>query len=169
VNDLAHALDNDVLSFLPLWGRQLVVLVVFAVVGFLFLRWFVRHGLPRLAAASAGPLAGAVGALGLVFLLPEFGVTRLLTHRGKPVPGVVYAYGDNVARLTAGTQGLLRKALRKLGILRRTPAIVVLVLLAALFARWDTSQCAGTAKGMCVSPVTQWRHELATWRTAQKA
>jgi len=169
VSELVSALENGLLGSLPLWIRELVVLAVFAALGFPLTRLLVRSVIPWLGNVLVEPLTWVAEMLGRAALFLDFAAARTLTRLERPLPAALYAYGDAVGATTRATREVLRKALRGLRVLRATPAIVIVLLMVAVFAQWNSSHCSATSRGKCVSPVSQWHKSLDAWRAKRHA
>lgn len=155
-------LGTDLLSFLPVWLRQLVVAVVLVFLAGLLVGWLARKFLPWAGPALARVLAGAVRLVGYVLLLLEYLPARMLWSIRLRPPGFLYAFDNLIVLSVTGAESALQTGLGATRYLAKTPKWMVVVALLLVLGGWNQSRCqAGDSS--CQRPIDAWRSTTAEW------
>lgn len=158
----AFSIGTDLLSFLPLWLRQLLVAVGLTILAAVGISWSLRRFLPWAGPALAHLVSGLLRLVAYLLVMVEYLPTRGLRFLRLRPPALFYAYGEVVGRGLAASESTVRTGLGILRHLRGTPQWLVVVALVFALGGWNQAQC-GSGDPDCQRPIDEWRNTAADW------
>lgn len=151
--DTVLTMTMGVLSWLPgQWPLVVALPVLFLAVN-LVLVWLIRLCWPLVGPVVGGVVRWLLTAAGLVLLLPEFLITRLVRFVGRP-PSVIYVYGEVIERTVSVGGHAVAALLQVVEEQKARRAVALLAVLVWLFVS-NQASCAGAPAG-CVAPASRW-------------